>query len=54
MVPDSERSEHDEDIDLEEEDVPEFTLDVSHLTPTSIEVIANQVCPQSLRFVKYL
>lgn len=60
-MPDPKRKEHDDDVDSEEEEelieeeeeevVPEFTEDVSHLTPTSIEVIANQVRCQTLCFV---
>ena len=48
-MPEPKRKEHDEEVDsdeeeiVEEEEAPEFTEDVSHLTPSSIEVISNQV-----------
>lgn len=53
-MPESKRKPHEEDVDSEEEElmeeevVPEFTEDVSHLTPSSIEVISNQVRVLSL------
>ena len=50
-MPDSKPKPHDGDVDFkeefkEEEAIPEVTVDVSNLTPTSFEVISKQVrCP---------